>query len=167
MEPPQENSEQEEGYSASALDDLGVALGAALHSLLETQSVKPLGSWLEDEAVLAAFERFRGNMRGAADLLHTRSRNISRWMPAILARDHERSGSLLWQEPRKIVKRWMMECPMLDEPPLQVLEGLLLSQVERQCTQLSMTERARIMGLSAPTYQKRLQDYLKRAAMDG
>lgn len=158
--------EEEGGYSASPLEELGVALGEALHSLLEVEEIRPLGAWLDDEVVLAACDRFRGNTRGAADFLVTKPRNIGRWMPAILTRDHERSASLLWQLPRKLVKQWVVESPVLDDSPQQLLQDMLLSHILQQCDDISVADRARIMGLSTPTYHKRLQDFLDRQSRD-
>lgn len=151
---------EEPAYAPTGLDELGVALGEALHSLLELESLKPLGAWLDDEVVLAVCERFRGNMPGAAQFLHTRARNISRWMPKILSRDHERSGSSLWQGPRRLIKQWIKESAPMDEPPQQLVQALLLSHVVRQCDAMGVADRARIMGVSTPTYQKRLQEML-------
>lgn len=149
---------EEQAYTPTGLDELGVALGEALHSMLELDSVKPLGAWLDDEVVLAVCERYRGNMPGAAQFLHTRARNITRWMPKILSRDHDRSASSLWQVPRRLIKQWVKETAPLDEAPLQKVQAILMSHVVRQCESMGVADRARIMGVSTPTYQKRLQD---------
>ncbi len=158
-----EDPEETEDYQPSAHDALHVALGVALDSLLQTGAIKPLGTWLDDEIILAACERYRGDGRGAARFLHTRPRNISRWLPKILGRDHERSGSLLWQEPRKQVQQWIRETAQLDEPPQQLAQDMLLSHVLQQCDGISVADRARIMGVSTPTYQKRLKQMLQDA----
>jgi DNA-binding NtrC family response regulator len=149
---------EEQAYTPTGLDELGVALGEALHSMLELDSVKPLGAWLDDEVVLAVCERYRGNMPGAAQFLHTRARNISRWMPKIVSRDHDRNASSLWQVPRRLIKQWLKETAPLDEAPLQVVQAILMSHVVRQCESMGVADRARIMGVSTPTYQKRLQE---------
>ena len=154
MEPQRE----EESYSASPLDDLQVALGESLHAMLENQVIKPLGAWLEDELVLAVCERFQGNKRAAADFLHTRSRNISRWLPAIETRGAERGASALWQAPRQLVRQWVMEAQPGEQSPQQLLQGMLLSHIQQQCQGVNSAERARIMGMSTPTYQKRLRE---------
>ena len=149
---------EEESYAPSTLDELGVALGEALHNLLELESIKPLGSWLDDEVILAVLERYRDNMRAAADFLHTRSRNISRWMPKVQSREPERSASSLWQTPQRLVRQWIREAAPMTESPQELVQGILLSHVVRQCEGVSVADRARIMGVSVPTYQKRLQD---------
>ena len=152
---------EEQAYTPTGLDELGVALGEALHDMLELDSVKPLGTWLDDEVVLAVCERYRGNMPGAAQFLHTRARNISRWMPKILARDHDRSASSLWQVPRRLVKQWVKETAPLDQPPQQLVQAILMSHVVRQCDSMGLADRAGIMGVSTPTYQKRLHEILE------
>jgi DNA-binding NtrC family response regulator len=154
MEPRRE----EVVYSASPLEDLRVALGESLHSMLENNAVKPLGAWLEDELVLAVCDRFQGNKRAAAELLHTKPRNIGRWLPAIEARNQERNASLLWQAPRQLVRQWVLEAAVSEQAPQQLLQGMLLSHIQRQCHGVSTADRARIMGMSTPTYLKRLRE---------
>jgi len=115
-----------------------------------------LGAWVDDELVLAACERYRGDMAGAARFLHTKSRNIGRWMPKILGRDHERSSSMLWQAPRALIRQWVQEAAMPESSPQQLLQDMLMAQVHSQCDAMSVADRAAIMGVSVPTYQKRL-----------
>ena len=150
--------EEEDTYTPTTLEELSVALGEALHSLLELDVVKPLGAWLDDEVILAVCERYRDNMRAAADFLHTKPRNIGRWMPKVLARESERSSSSLWQTPHRLVRQWIREAAAMDEPPQDMVQRVLLSHVLRQCEGISVADRAGIMGVSVPTYQKRLQD---------
>lgn len=159
----QQEGEEPEHYQPSTQEALRVALGVALDTLLQTDTVKPLGTWLDDEVILAACERYRGDSGGAARFLHTRSRNISRWLPKILSRDHERSGSLLWQEPRKLVQQWIRETAQLTQSPQQLAQDMLMSHVLQQCDGISVADRARIMGVSTPTYQKRLKQLLQDA----
>ncbi len=154
VDPP----EEEDAYTPTTVEELSVALGEALHSLLELEAIKPLGSWLDDEVILAVCERYRDNMRAAAEFLQTKPRNIGRWMPKVLSRDHERSSSSLWQTPHRLVRQWIREAGAMAEPPQDMVQRLLLSHVQRQCEGISVAERARIMGVSVPTYQKRLQD---------
>ena len=149
---------EEQAYSPAAEEALRVALGEALHTMLELDQIMPLGTWLDDEVILAACERYREDGRGAADFLHTRPRNISRWMPKILDREPERGASLLWQEPRRLVRQWIGESAPLPEPPQQIAQHTLLRHVIEQCADLGTADRARIMGVSVPTYQKRLQE---------
>ena len=154
----------ESAYAPTAQEELGVALGEALHSLLQQDAIRPLGAWLDDEVILAACERFRDNMRAAADFLQTRPRNIGRWMPRVLSRDHERSSSSLWQTPRTLVRRWILEAAPGAQPPQQLAEAMLLSHIANQCEGVSVADRARIMGVSTPTYLKRLQDIREQTA---
>ncbi|MCB1678847.1 MAG: sigma 54-interacting transcriptional regulator [Halioglobus sp.] len=150
-------------YTPSTLESLDVALGAAIHQLLGAGVSRPLGTWLEDELVLATRDRYRGDTAGAARFLHTRPRNISRWMHAIESRAAQRSASALWREPRRLIRAWVHESPAPSESPLLQLQAMLMSHVTGQAGHLSVAQRARIMGVSTPTYNKRL---LARAATD-
>ncbi len=149
---------EEESYTPTTLDELGVALGEALHSLLELDTIKPLGSWLDDEVVMAVCERYRDNMRAAAEFMHTRPRNIGRWMPKVQSREHERGASSLWQTPQRLVRQWIREAAPMAESPQELAQNMLLSHVIRQCEAVSVADRAKIMGVSVPTYQKRVKD---------
>jgi DNA-binding NtrC family response regulator len=155
-----EASFEEPAYTPTTLEELGVALGEALHSLLELDTIKPLGAWLDDEVILAVCERYRDNMRAAADFLQTKPRNVGRWMPKVLSRDHERSASSLWLTPQRLIRQWIRESAPMATPPQELVEAILLSHVVRQCEGISVADRARIMGVSIPTYQKRLQEIL-------
>ena len=112
---------------------------------------------LEDELVLAVTDRYQGDLKLAAEFLHTKPRNISRWMPKIAERQEARRADAVWRLPRRIVGEWVRETPHLQESPLVVQENMLLSHVTTQCSEASVASRARIMGVSVPTYQKRLQ----------
>jgi DNA-binding NtrC family response regulator len=147
-----------DAYTPTTVEQLSDALGEALLALLQLDTLKPLGVWLDDEVVLAACRRFRGNRSAVAGFLQTRNRNVARWLPKIEQREEERSGSLLWQEPRRLVQAWISEVPAGGEPPQQVAQDLLLAQVLRHCSALKVSARAGIMGVSTPTYQKRLQE---------
>jgi DNA-binding NtrC family response regulator len=155
-------SEQQE-YTPSALEELQSSLAQALAAVLETGVVRPLGAWLDDEIVLAAGDRYSGDARAVSEFLQTRSRNIGRWMPKIQEREPERSGSLLWQETRELVQKWIMSTPPLDVPPQQFAQEILMALVLQQCSEVSLTDRARIMGVSTPTYQKRLKQIAQEA----
>ena len=154
---------REEHYASSTADELRMALGEALAASLETGGLRPLGEWLDDEIILAACDRFDGDSRGAAGFLHTRTRNIGRWMPKVLGRNQEREGSLLWQDARKLARQWILEAAPTELPPQQLAQDMLLSLVLQQCTDISVADRARIMGVSTPTYQKRLKQRLQEA----
>jgi DNA-binding NtrC family response regulator len=147
-----------ENYIPSAAEALNVALGEAVHSLLALDMIKPLGTWLEDDLVLAALDRYRGDLRQTADFLHTKPRNISRWLPKIEAREEERSGSALWQKPHRLLREWVRESPQLEESPLALLADQLMAHVNEQGGALSSAVRARIMGVSTPTYLKRCRE---------
>ncbi|MEZ5503583.1 MAG: sigma 54-interacting transcriptional regulator [Halioglobus sp.] len=147
-----------EAYQPSALEALHVALGEAVHNLLALNMIKPIGAWLEDELVLAALDRYRGDLRRAGEFLHTKPRNISRWLPKIADREDERNSSALWQKPRRLLREWVRESAQSEVSPLEFMAGKLMAHVNEQGAALSSTTRARIMGVSTPTYLKRLRD---------
>lgn len=148
----------QESYLPSTQEALSVALGEAVHSLLALNMIKPLGAWLEDELVLAALDRYRGDLRRTGDFLHTKPRNISRWLPKIAAREDERSASALWQKPRRLLREWVRESAHTGESPLLTMTNQLMAHVNEQCDSLGSTTRARIMGISTPTYLKRCRE---------
>lgn len=150
-------------YIPSVQEELRLALGQALAASLETDVLRPLGAWLDDELVEAALDRCGGDGRGAAEYLQTRNRNIGRWLERLKAREAEREGSLLWQESRRLVREWVMETTPPDNPPQQVAQEMLLSLVLQQCDGISVADRAKIMGVSTPTYQKRVKQLLEDA----
>ena len=149
---------EDQNYIPSAKEALNVALGEAVNSLLALNMIKPLGSWLEDELVLAALDRYRSDLRQTGDFLHTKPRNISRWLPKIAAREEERSGSALWQKPHRLLREWVRESPQLSESPLLLLANQLMAHVNEQGGALGSATRARIMGVSTPTYLKRCRE---------
>jgi DNA-binding NtrC family response regulator/GGDEF domain-containing protein len=163
LEVMQEQPREEESYAPSAVDELRTALGQALAASLETGALRPLGEWLDDEVILAACDRFGSDSRGAAGFLHTRTRNIGRWMPKIVERNQEREDSLLWQDARKLARQWILETAPTELPPQQLAQDMLMSLVLQQCGDVSVADRARIMGVSTPTYQKRLKQWLQEA----
>jgi DNA-binding NtrC family response regulator len=145
-------------YVPSALEALHVALGEAVHNLLALNMIKPLGAWMEDELVLAALDRYRGDLRRSGDFLHTKPRNIGRWLAKIEMREDERNGSALWQKPRRLLREWVRESPQSDESPLVLMADNLMAHVNEQGGALSSAVRARIMGVSTPTYLKRMRE---------
>jgi DNA-binding NtrC family response regulator len=151
-----EQSEVED-YAATALEELDIALGVAVSHVAQDKSETPLGAWLDDELILAVSDRYQGDLRMAAEFLHTKPRNISRWMPKIADREAARRADPIWRLPRRIVGEWVRETPHLSEAPQLILENMLLSHVTMQCTDASVASRAKIMGVSVPTYQKKLQ----------
>ena len=159
---PQMEESEGEPYTPTTLEAVQVALGEAVHSLLELDLIRPLGLWLEDELVLAALDRYRGDAPRAAGFLHTRPRNLSRWMPKIAAREAERNGSSLWQEPRRLVREWVRETPQSGQSPLALLGGILMAHLEDLGGELNTASRARIAGVSTPTYLKRAREQVER-----
>lgn len=160
----QADEAEEEGYTPSAVEALHVALGEAVHALLALNMIKPLGAWLEDELVLAALDRYRGDLRRSGEFLHTKPRNLSRWLPKIASREDERNGSALWQKPRRLLREWVRESPQSDTSPLSLMADKLMAHVNEQGTSLSAAMRARIMGVSTPTYLKRMRDRANESA---
>lgn len=149
---------EDEDYAPSAEEALHVALGEAVHSLLELNMIKPLGAWLEDELVLAALDRYRGDLRQAGEFLHTKPRNISRWLPKIASREGDRNGSALWQKSHRLLREWVRESPQPADSPLTLLADNLMAHVNEQASGLGSASRARIMGVSTPTYLKRCRE---------
>ena len=154
----QRGPEAEEVYTATTLEALDGALGEAVHALLEHGLNKPLGQWLEDDIVLAALDRYRGDVSRTASFLHTRSRNISRWQPKIVLREEERGASSLWQAPRRLLREWIRELPQPEYSLLTFLHNKLMFHVNDQAAHLATARRADIMGVSTPTYNKRLRE---------
>ena len=150
----------ETSYTPTALEAVHVALGEAVHSLLSLEMVKPLGAWAQDDIVLAALDRYRGDLPRAAEFLHTRARNISRWLPKIKGREEERNSSSVWQAPRRLLWEWVRETAPPEVSPLSIVGDAVLAQLSEQAGSLSTASRARILGVSAPTYQKRLREVL-------
>jgi DNA-binding NtrC family response regulator len=146
-------------YAPSVLEELDVALGQVVNEVVATQNHFPLGSWLEDELVLATLDRYKNDYRLAADFLHTKSRNISRWMPKIEARAEERNSNLAWRDPSRLLREWIRESAHLPTSPMMIGQTLLLLHVSSQCDKagLGASVRAKIMGISVPTYNKRRQ----------
>jgi DNA-binding NtrC family response regulator len=154
----QTNDSEDYTYAPSALEGLDVALGEAVHNLLALNIVKPLGAWVEDELVLAALDRYRGDLRQTGDFLHTKPRNISRWLPKIALREEERNGSALWQKSRRLLREWVRESPQSADSPLLLMADKLLVHVNAQGGALGSATRASIMGVSTPTYLKRMRE---------
>ena len=113
---------------------------------------------MEDELVLATLDRYRGDLRQTGDFLHTKPRNISRWLPKIALREEERNGSALWQKPRRLLREWVRESPQSADSPLLLMADKLLAHVNAQAGALSSATRASIMGVSTPTYLKRMRE---------
>lgn len=153
-----EEAGDEEVYEPSSLEAVEVALGEAVHNALALNLLKPLGTWLEDDMVLAALDRYRGDVPRAAAFLHTKPRNISRWLPKIEEREEARNTSTLWQRPRRLLWDWVRESGQMEQSPLERMQATLMAQVNEQAGGLSAAKRARIMGVSTPTFLKRMRE---------
>jgi DNA-binding NtrC family response regulator len=153
------NSPAEDSYNPTALDELDVALGVAVHSAL-LNTVEPLGAWLDDELILAVLERYGGDPRKTADFLQTSTRNINRWTDKIEERTRDRKASLLWREPTRLVGEWVREAPVPEHSAQEFLQNLLLAHLENQNADTNIKIRSEMMAVSIPTYQKRLKTML-------
>lgn len=158
LEIVQETAQSRNVYEPSAAENLDVVLGAAIHDMLSLNLLKPLGSWLEDDLVLACLDRYRNDVPKAASFLHTSARNVRRWMPKIEAREDERNSSSLWHEPRRLLREWVRESPQPEISPLVMMQDKLMVHLGRQAGALSSAKRARVMGISTPTYLKRMRE---------
>lgn len=147
------------GYSPSARQELELALAERVNQLLLAQAPLPLGTWLEDEIVLAALVRYRGKHGASADFLQTSRRNIVRWLPSIASRGALRDGCSLWQEPARLVADWVRGLGNSGVSPLVVGQGLLLELLEAQGDLATVELRARMLGVSRPTYGRRLREW--------
>ncbi|MEH6589350.1 MAG: sigma 54-interacting transcriptional regulator [Halioglobus sp.] len=152
-------SEGADDYAPSVLEELDVALGQVVNEVVSAQNNFPLGSWLEDELVLATLDRYKNDYRLAAEFLHTKSRNITRWMPKIEARAEERNSHLAWRDPSRLIREWIRQSAHLPSSPMSIAQTLLLLHVSSQCDNagIGASARAKIMGVSVPTYNKRRQ----------
>ncbi len=148
-----------DGYSPSAREELELALAERVNQLLLAQEPLPLGTWLDDEIVLAALVRYRGQHAASADFLQTSRRNIVRWLPAIASRQAAREGCSLWQEPARLVGDWVRGLGSAGVSPLSAGEGLLLEILEAQGDVATLEQRAQMLGVSRPTYGRRLRDW--------
>ena len=135
-------------------------MGQSLAASLATDTLHPLGAWLDDEIIEAALDRCGGDPRGAAEYLGTRSRNIGRWMPKVRQSEQQREASLLWQESRRLIREWVAGSSPQEETPQQLAQDLLMALLMQQGGDLNVADRARVMGVSTPTYQKRVKQLL-------
>lgn len=148
-----------DGYSPSAREELELVLAERVNQLLLARTPLPLGTWLEDEIVLAALVRYRGQHGASADFLQTSRRNIARWLPAIASRQPSRNGCSLWQEPARLVADWVRGLGSAGPSPLFAGQGLLLGLLETHRDVATVELRARILGVSRPTYGRRLREW--------
>lgn len=150
-------------YSPSAREELERALAERVNQLLLAEEHLPLGTWLEDEIVLAALVRYRGQHGPSADFLQTSRRNIVRWLPAIRDRQPLRDGRALWQEPARLAADWVRGLGSAGASPLLTGQGLLLELLEAQRDIATVEVRAQMLGVSRPTYGRRLREWRELA----
>jgi DNA-binding NtrC family response regulator len=146
-----------DSLNPSTLESLDVALGQAVRAVLQLDALKPLGTWLDDDLVQATLDRYRGDVPRTGKFLHTKPRNVSRWLPKVESREADRANSALWQTPRRLLREWVREASPMDESPMEMLQNKLLVHLENQASGLSTAKRAVILGVSTPTYLKRLK----------
>lgn len=144
-------------YIPTAFEELDIALAEAVRAAVLAQDILPLGDWLADEIILSVVERYSDDMPAAASFLHTRSRNVSRWLPRIEERGEQRRVDPRWRECRRLAGEWIRGQAMPDTPPVDQATGLLMAHLESHAESVSIKTRAKIMAVSVPTYQKRLK----------
>lgn len=146
-------------YDPTALEQLDLALGESVNNMLAAKLDEPLGVWLSDDLVLAVKARYRGSLRTTAEFLHTKPRNITRWAPQIESRARARNSCSIWNESRRLIGEWAREASKKShDSPLEVSRNMLLSHLEKLDDSMRVTARAKIMGMSVPTYQKRVKE---------
>ncbi len=154
---------QSEVYVPTPLEELDGVVAALVQSEEAQAAGWPLGTWLQDELVLAAMERYGDEQPRAAEFLQTPSRNIGRWLPRIRERSTDRLGCEMWRDAARLVRDWVRALPAAGEDsPVERLEQLLLAHLERLGDELSTRTKSALLGVSAPTYQKRVRYYADR-----
>ena len=161
-----ERALEQHRVALARLNELKLALAQAVSKALVDQDALPLGTWLWDEVVLAVISRYADQLPRAGEFLHTTSRNLSRWLPGIEQRQAQRNLSSYWRESQRLVAPWVRELPVSEEPLKETVLNMLMFQLEHQGKQAVLPLRAHILGVSAPTYQKRLKDYTQRLAAE-
>ncbi|MEQ9462817.1 MAG: sigma 54-interacting transcriptional regulator [Haliea sp.] len=156
-----------DSYSPSAWEELALMLAERVNQLLSVQELLPLGTWLEDEIVLATLARYQGQHGDSAAFLHTSRRNIARWLPAIAARQAARDGCPLWQDPARLVADWIRGLGSAGDSPLLAGQSLLLELLEAHRDVATVDLRAQLLGVSRPTYGKRLREWRDAALPPG
>ena len=148
----------EESYNPTAREQLEVALGEAVNMLVEANTIEPIGVWLVDNLVLAAKNRYKDSLRSTADFLHTNPRNITRWASQIEERSDQRNSSLIWNESHRLVGEWVKEMSSApSESPLETAQNMMLFHLEKLHGTMKIADRAKIMAMSTPTYQKKVR----------
>ncbi len=148
-----------DGPTLNTQELLENSLGTALNQLLQMNSLKPLGTWLEDELVVAALDRYGQDVGRAAEFLHTKPRNVHRWKQKIVAREDERDANAVWQEPRRLLKEWVRESAYSTDSPMDLMRSVLMRHLVQHGDGLTAAKCAQVMGVSTPTYLKRLREF--------
>ncbi len=156
-----------DAYNPSAWEELSQVLAERVNQLLAEREPLPLGTWLDDEIVLATLARYHGRHGPGAAFLHTSRRNIARWVPAIESRQAQRDGCALWQDPARLVADWIRGLGSGGDSPLLAGQNLLLALLEAHSDGATVDLRAQLLGVSRPTYGKRLQEWRAAALPTG
>ncbi|GHD34758.1 sigma 54-interacting transcriptional regulator [Halioglobus pacificus] len=154
-----EGADTQEVYTPTALEELESLVAAMVAREVASPSGAPLGTWLQDELVTATLERYDGEQGRAASFLCTQARNLGRWAPRIAERTATRHAYRDWREVARLVRDWVRALPAEPPSPPATLEKLLLIQLERSGDNVTSREKSRLLGVSVPTYQKRLKHY--------
>ena len=153
-----------EVYVPTAFEEMEQALAEVLRLVVEDDMPWPLGTWLQDELVMAACDRYKNEQPRVAEFLQTPSRNIGRWLPKISERTAVRSANQHWRELARLVREWVRGAPLGGPSPLLKLENTLLSRLQRLDKTVLIRERAEILGVSVPTYQKKVKQLEEQPA---
>ena len=122
------------------------------------QTIIPLGLWLHDELVLAAIDRYRGSQPKAAAWLQVPSRNVKRWIIAIQEREKQRQAAKNASDHSRLIREWVREMPREGVPPAKTLESMLLVEILQIENKVDLASRARLLGVSIPTYRKKMKE---------
>ena len=110
-------------------------------------------------------ERYDDEQPRAAEFLQVPSRNIGRWLPRIGERAADRLGCEMWRDAARLVRDWVRALPAAgQDSPVEQLERLLLAHLERLGDELPARARATLLGVSVPTYQKRVRYHADQVA---
>jgi len=156
LSPLRRSDREAPGYAPSALEELRQALADVLQHCIEGRHLLPLGGWLQDEVVLAALVRYASDARPAARFLQVPRRNLARWLPGIEHRRAARGACSEWVEPARLVTDWVRGLGQSGSGPLAQAEALLLELLEARREQTTVAQRAQLLGVSRPTYTRRL-----------
>ncbi len=141
-------------------DQLEGLFGHLVERALTTQSYKPIGRWLGADTVLAADRLSDGVACHAADLLGLPETTYRRRRKRAVKFDQERDTSdELWAEVRALLPQLI---PIAAEDTVDLprrLERILLKVVLEKIPN-NVKRGSAILGVSAPTYRRRVDDLL-------